>query len=334
MPSPSRRRAPDEPALTAISLQSRRLAATGHTVELHGTVVHSRVSRVVAGLCVIVALVALLGLVWPKLAAAACLLALGALTADLDGGRSPVRWLWARRPHLTLLVNPPRPRAQPPAHQVLVVLPDEADRPAPTRRALLIPAGLLALAVGPLLALDAWEQAPAAVFGVAGLSLAAATALRLWPQRPEDPSSGLAAAERLCAALEQRPAADPLHVTVAVIGGLLPWFDGLEILLLNHRPRFPSASTLVLVWAPEAGPLQAVADEGLLRRGAAPGALLDAARAAGLGFCAHLPEATAARRARRLGWRALALSGARGEPQRLIDAVEGLLRHLQPGQGR
>jgi len=334
MSSPTRSRTLDDPALTAITLQGRRLVAAGHAAELHATAVHSSQTRVVAGITLLATILLTLGLVWPRLTALVDLFALGGLAVDLDGGRSLSRWMWPRRPHRTLLLNPPRPAGPIPEHQVLVVIPDEAGRSAGVRRGLLLPIGLLTLGLPLLLAHPAWERAPEALLLLIGGGLVASAATALWPRRAEDPSVGLAFAERLSDLLDQGRGSGPtdrLHVTVALIGGLDPWYDGLEILLLNHRPRLAPATTMVLVWSPSDGPVHAILDEGLLQRSAAPPLLQRAAELAHLPIEAHRVEATAARRARRLGWRALALAGGRGEHQKAAEAIRAVIDQLRLG---
>lgn len=332
MPTPPRSRPFADPALTAITLQSRRLVAAGHQAELHATAVHSSQTRVVAGATLLAALLLTLGVVWPRLTALIDLLALIGLAVDLDGGRSLARWMWPRQPHRSLLLNAPRPLGPAPDHHVLVVIPDEAGRRAAGRRGLLLPAGLLTLGLPLLMAHPTWERAPEAILGLALLGLIASAGLALWPRRADDPTLGFAFAERLIDALEPgHEARSPLHVTVAVIGGLDPWFDGLEILLLNHRPRLSPTTTMVLCWSPEDGPMRAILDEGLLRRSPAAPALARAAAAAHLPAAPQAVEPTAARRARRLGWRAMALSGGRGDPQRAAEAIRAVIDQLRQG---
>jgi len=299
--------------------------------------VHRHFAPTVAGYALSAITASLVAVQWPIFGGAlAAAVTLGGIT-DLAGGRSWVRHLTPRRGHRNVLLwahtKAPDPTPGPwpcqatddtPKKQVLLVLPDH-----PNRRSASLMTGLGAffglVASGAILATNLLHPTTAAtVLAATAVALVfisvVAIAIDRRPGRPRS-ARGIAAARDIIEAL---PPLEHARVGIVIVGGLEPWFDGIEVLLHSRRRRLPPDRTQLLVWHPAPGPLQKVDTDGAFRK-AAPVHLTAATQ--------HLPTAThrwlrprrtGALRARRMGWSALGLVGGDHDP----DAIDALARIL------
>jgi len=279
----------------------------------------------------------------PSLGAAIAAATAAAGVIDLAGGRSWVRVLTPRRGHRNVLLwaQEPAPdpfpgpwpgRARHPEHtppeQVLLILPAHPRR----RRWSWGPAWGLLFGTAALLGILAGLQQPpqtALVTHTAmtiALSLLAAISLGIGRRgrRPQS-AQGIAAARSVIDALPQ--AASSARIGVVIVGGMEPWFDGLEVLLRSRGRRLPAWRTRLVVWHPGPGQLATVPIDGPFRNGA-PAQLLHAADTCDIPPAATRtarPWRTGALRARRLGWPALGLVGGSDD----IDTISQLAELLQ-----
>jgi hypothetical protein len=335
-----------------MTLVARELARAGWDVALQGTVVHGPGTPLLPLLLATSAFAALVSTARPWLAAAACIAAAAAVLLDLNGGRSPLRWLLPRQASRTLLLwplgAPPPPRAHLPGPdgaplpagpsgdrpRILLALParigERGPHPIGARLALV---GAAAVAVGGLLPADLQDPFALGAFALL-LSSAIASAVaggrrsKRAVRRPG--TSGLL--RQLAGALRDRPLSS-CQVALAAVGGLEPWLDPIETLLRNHSPQLPAEQTVVVAWQPGPGPLQARRADGV--RGTDPSSpqLLAVVEELGLPTVepSLLQPGSAGQRARGCGWRAITLTGGGADQEAALRTIERLLRRLDTG---
>jgi hypothetical protein len=250
---------------------------------------------------------------------------------DFAGGQGPFRALIPRHAHRNLWLGAPSAREAPPEHHLLLVIPDDIAR-GPGNRLELIVHGACLSATFLLLPLGLDHPAPRLVlFAFVLIQVFIALGIRLKRGTSAEPTGGTSLAERLFDLC--RTAAPQLQVSVAVIGGMWPWMDGLETLLLNHKPRLDPRHTLVLCWTPQEGPLRARSHEGLWRLRPATTLLSTAVREAGVPTTEPRRDPSPAGRAVSLGWRALGIEGAQGDPGRLAESFAEIAARLDRAAG-
>jgi hypothetical protein len=329
-PTPPTRR-PIEPGPATLSLAARRLTAAGFPVELHGTVVQPSGRETTAGLFVLSACIGLLGLLAPYAGMALAGAAIVSAVIDFSGGYGPFRALIPRHAHRNLWIGAPTARGTPPDHHLLLVVPDDIAR-GPGNRLEVIAHGACLSATLLLLPLGIDHPVPRVVlFSLALVQLLIGFGIRLKRNSPAESSGGASLAERLFDL--SRAAAPHLHVSVAVIGGMWPWMDGLETLLLNHRPRLDPRHTLIFCWTPQEGPLRARSHEGLWNLRPAATLLATAVREAGVPTTEPRRDPSPAGRAASLGWRAMGIEGAHGDPGRLAESFSEIAARLDRAAG-
>lgn len=277
---------------------------------------------------------------WPTVSLVlATAVMLGGLV-DLAGGRSWVRALTPRRGHRNVLLwsetKAPDPDPGPwpgtshgpdQRQQVLLLVPDHPSGGELSNiTALGAFFGLVAL--GTILGCRMVDTPTSwsALAGTTTCLLVVSLVSVGFNRRPKSPRAapGIAAARAI---VEQLPRSLPARVGIVIVGGLGPWFDGVEVLLSARKRRLPPQRTDIIVWHPGDGPVAKVTRDGLFRRPAHT-RIIDAAES--------LPEAnprrlrpwrTGALRARRMGWPALGLVGGANDPP-TIDAITALLETL------
>jgi hypothetical protein len=117
------------------------------------------------------------------------------------------------------------------------------------------------------------------------------------------------------------------------VGGLEPWLDPIETLLRNHSPQLPPEQTVVVVWQPGPGPLQARRADGV--RGTDPSSAQLLAVVDELELPTVEPPllrpGSAGQRARACGWRAITLTGGGADQEAALNTIDRLLRRLDTG---
>ena len=281
---------------------------------------------------------------WPSLGAAIAAATAAAGVVDLAGGRSWIRVLAPRRGHRNVLLwaHDPAPdpfpgpwpgRAQHPEHtppqQTLLVLPADPRRSrwswAPAWGALFGAASLITILVS--LALPPQTALATHTTVVIVLSLLAAVALSIG-RRDRGPRAalGVAAARAVVERLHtERPAGHRLGVVI--VGGMEPWFDGIEVLLRSRGRRLPAWRTRLVVWHPGPAELSVVTTDGPFGSHP-PSELLRAAQTCSIPEASvrkARPWRTGALRARRLGWPSIGLVGGTDNAP-TIDKLARMLR--------
>ena len=333
-------RRPRDNASGRLERAALALVADGWTTELQATVIHERIAPTIVGYTVAAITAVLISPAWPIFGAVlAAAVTLGG-GVDLVGGRSWVRGLTPRRGHRNVLLwsgtKPPDPTPGPwpgveapdqTRRQVLLVIPDHPGGGRLSNvTALGAFFGLFALAA--IFAIQMVHPSSATnVTAVAAsfLLLVSMVAFAV-DRRRQSPRSvpGVAAARAL---VEQLPTAVSARIGIIIVGGLSPWFDGVETLLFSRRRRHPRQHTDIVVWHPGRGQLSRVDRDGVFGRRAPPHLVHAAAEIPPARPRRLRPWRTAALRARRMGWPALGLVGGSDDAQS-IAAVAHLLHTL------
>lgn len=333
-------RRPRDNASGRLERAALALVADGWTTELQATVIHKRIAPAVVGYTVAAITAVLFGPTWPVLGVLLAAAVTWGGVVDLAGGRSWVRRLTPRRGHRNVLLwsdtKPPDPTPGPwpdteapdsARRQVLLVIPDHPGGGRLSNvTALGAFFGLFALAaifathmVHPSSANNV--TAVAASF----LLLVSMVAFGV-DRRRRSPRAipGIAAARAL---VDQIPSSVSARVGIVIVGGLSPWFDGVETLLFSRRRRHPPQHTDIVVWHPGRGRLSRVERDGVFRRHP-PSHLVHASNDIPPARPRRLrPWRTGALRARRMGWPALGLVGGSDDAQS-IAAVARVLHAL------
>lgn len=295
------------------------LARSGAAVELRPAVGHRARQRGIALGAALSAVAAAVGWGRPAVGALAAGLLLGWALSPLRAAGAGPRSLLLRAPLRSLLWWPWASRSA--DHVLLLALPDRI----PSRRPPSIALGLGAPAAAVLFSLspEPWRDALAQplIGGMVCFAALVGLATRL-PARPR------ADALPLARSLGESAPALPLprlRVGIAVVGGLYPWPEPLEILLQNGLPRLHPGHTLVAVWRPGPGPLRMEGDGGLAQ------IWREAAEAAGIPLdpaASALAPPPPSLRARRLGWRAVELRGGDDPRSGALAQLQRLFVHL------
>ncbi len=322
-----------------IERAARALVDDGWHAELQATSIHSRFATVFASYALFSVVATVLALHSPTVGAAIAAATAVAGMIDLAGGRSWVRVLTPRRGHRNVLLWAQEPAPDPfpgpwpdrarhpeptPSEQVLLVLPAHPRR----RRWSWGPAwGLLFGSTALLGILAGLGQPPQTTLVThtamtIALSVLAAISLGIGRRgrRPQS-AQGIAAARSVVDAL---PTVTSARIGVVIVGGMEPWFDGLEVLLKSRGRRLPAWRTRFVVWHPGPGHLASVPSDGPFRN-SAPAELLHAAETCDIPPAATRnvrPWRTGALRARRLGWPALGLVGGTNDTQTVARLAE------------
>ena len=323
------RRPPEANGLTlrqSADAAAQRLADAGHTVELHPLVSNERGAPVLAAYASAFMIASLAALAAPLQSSALLAALLGCGLFDLEGRRSWFRGIVPREGARALLQwTRPGPSDGP---VVIVAIPDEATRVRQTGVGPLVLAGLGIAALAGALARPFFAD-PAGPFLVSvALASALVMLIALAVDRRgrvlADEGSGFRLAERIAAALEDSPP-ERGRVVLATVGGGGLFHDGIEVLLRNQADRLERATTRVLTWQPDSGPLTIVPRDGHLLRSAAPGRFIESLGELGLPTGRGV---TAAARARASGWAAIGLQGGLEEPAAVVHTVADAARRL------
>ncbi len=333
-------RRPRDNAAGRLERAAQALVADGWTTELQATVIHRRIAPTIVGYAIAAITAVALSPAWPVVS----LLLAVAVTiggfVDLAGGRSWVRALTPRTGHRNILLwsdsHPPDPTPGPwpglshadaTRRQVLLVVPDHPGGGRLSNiTALGAFFGLFAL-TAILVTTKVHTPSPVMVLAVsvAFLVLVSMVAFGI-DRRRRSPHAvpGVAAARAI---VEQLPESLSARIGIVIVGGLSPWFDGVETLLYSRRRRHPPKETDIVVWHPGRGSLTRVERDGAFRR-RPPARLNRAAAPIPLAVPRRLrPWRTAALRAQRMGWPALGLVGGNNDAPTiaaLVDLLEAL----------
>lgn len=350
-PAPATLRRPRDNAAGRLDRAARALADDGWPTELQGTAIHGRHAPAVVGYGLVSILACLLAVAGRPLLATS--LASGVLAGgltDLMGGCSWVRRLVPRDGHRNVLLWPhgappvldpgpwvtSRPPPDPPGtHHLLVLLPAHPRRRAPrvwpALGALFGAIAFAAILASLALPADAAALTGATAAVVLFVAVLIATALKRRSGAPRA-AQGVALARALAEAVPPTP---HTRVGIGIIGGLEPWFDGIETLLRGHADRLPPQTTTVVVWHPGVRPLAAVRADGLFQQQASD-ALVEHVLRAGIveaPISRIRPWRTGALRARRIGWSAVGLIGGQASPAtftKLTALVGAIAREARP----